>query len=43
MPVTLFPHLLTDSSPVDILGEIRSTEALCELCEYDLTVALDSM
>ncbi len=41
MPVTLFFHLLTDKSPVPILGEIRSTEVLCALCEHDVTVVLD--
>ncbi len=43
MPVTLFSHLLTDSFPIPILGEIRSTEALCVLCEHDVTVVLDYM
>ncbi len=36
-----FPHLLTDSSPVPMLGEIGSAEALCALCEHDVTVVLD--
>jgi len=35
MQVTLFSHLLTDSSPVIMLGEIRSTEVLCAQCEHD--------
>ncbi len=35
--VTLFSHLLTDKSPVPMLEEIRSTEALCE----HVTVALN--
>ncbi len=37
MPVTLFSNLLTDKSPVPMLGEIGSTEALCALCEHDVT------
>ncbi len=40
MPITL-SHLLTDKSPVPMLGEIGSTEALCALCEHDVTVVLD--
>ncbi len=40
-PVTLFYHLLTDKSPVPMLGKIGSTEALCALCENDVTVVLD--
>ncbi len=41
MPVTLFSHLLTDKSPVPILGEIGGTEALSGLCEHDVIVVLD--
>ncbi len=41
MPVTLFSLLLTDKSPVPILGEIGSTEVLGALCEHEVTVVLD--
>ncbi len=39
----MFSHLLTDMSPVPMLEEIGSTEALCALCEHDITVVLDKM